>query len=147
MIPKQSNSAQVDSIYYNCEKKQIYYFQITTALRHSFRFHVIRQLAQAIGFDVGSVRFVFIVPESIFHSFSYQYYMTKTNQPYQDQNKLESQMVASFSNIDEINNYFVEIKTEANDPTNLETEEDKRSPLNQIIVNVQESTQNLKTNN
>ena len=56
-------------------------------------------------------------------------------------------MVASFSNIDEINNYFVEIKTEANDPTNLETEEDKRSPLNQIIVNVQESTQNLKTNN
>ena len=126
LIPKQSNSAQVDSIYYNCEKKQIYFFQITTALRHSFRFHVIRQLAQAIGFDVGSVRFVFIVPESIFHSFSYQYYMTKTNQPYQDQNKLESQLVASFSNIDDINNYFIKIQTEAaNNPVKLELSEQK----------------------
>ena len=109
MIPKQSNAPQVDSIYYDCAEKNIYFYQITTALRHSFKFHEISKLAKDIGFEASSVRFVFIVPESIFNTFTVQN-LTTNNQPLKYQNKLHSQMVARFSDSDEINNHFVEIQ-------------------------------------
>ena len=107
-IPQQSNAAQVDSIYYNLGEGKLYFFQITTSSHHSFRFHVISKLADDIGFKAGDVNFVFIVPESIFQTFPYHNYTTKSDTVYQNQNKLKSQIVAYFANMEEIENYFVD---------------------------------------
>jgi hypothetical protein len=135
LIPKQSNADQVDSIYYDQETNNIYFFQITTSTSHSFRFYVISKLAQDIGFAVGSVRFVFIVPESIFSTFTYNYYMTKNNQRYKNQNKLHSQMVASFSNINDINDFFIQLQTGGTLPVQLsDVSKEKKEPEKSYVL-------------
>lgn len=110
LIPKQSNAAQVDAIYYKREigENELFFFQITTASRHSFRFQVIKKLAADTGFDTKDVNFVFIVPEFNFATFPCQNYTTTTNLPHQNQNLLKSQTAAYFGNMEDIEKDYIE---------------------------------------
>ena len=112
LIPKQSNAAQVDAIYYKRENSikggdKLYFFQITTSSRHSFRFQVIKKLARDIGFYAKDVNFVFIVPESNFAAFPCHIYTTTTNVPFRNQNLLKSQTAAYFGNMEDIEKDYI----------------------------------------